>query len=151
MSNATQPFTVAINHGRSGNIVRGLPVYAIGLVLWMLFAGFAIAELKVRDVSATEAAMLLKENPEIGILDVRTGFEFNRGHLEGAVNLNYYSAKFKSQLDELDKDKTWLVHCRSGVRSSKTLPIMERAGFTNVIHLNAGILDWLRAELPVVK
>ena len=137
--------------GLTDTAFKGIPVFVIGMFLCLAFAGLAIAELKVRDVSAAEAAALLSENPDIGILDVRTGFEFNRGHLEGAVNLNYYSRKFKSQLDELDKEKTWLVHCRSGVRSSKTLPIMKRAGFTNVIHLNAGILDWLRADLPVVK
>ena len=128
-----------------------MPVYAIGLVLGLFFASFAFAELIVRDVSAAEAATLLKENSEIGIVDVRTGFEFNRGHLEGAVNLNYYSRKFKSQLEELDKNKTWLVHCRSGVRSSKTLPLMEAAGFNSVIHLTDGIIDWVNADLPVVK
>jgi len=133
------------------NTLVAMPVYAIGLVLGLFFASFAFAELKVRDVSAAEAATLLKENSEIGILDVRTGFEFNRGHLEGAVNLNYYSRKFKSQLEELDKNKTWLVHCRSGVRSSKTLPLMEAAGFNSVIHLTDGIIDWVNADLPVVK
>jgi len=125
--------------------------YTMGLAFVLFFSGLAVAELKVRDVSAAEAATLLMENPEIGILDVRTGFEFGRGHLEGAVNLNYYSRKFKSKLDELDKNKTWLVHCRSGVRSSKTLPLMEAAGFTSVIHLTDGIIDWVDADLPVVK
>lgn len=133
------------------NTLAGIPLYVFGLLLGLSLAGLVIAELKVRDVSAAEAATILMENPEIGILDVRTGFEFDRGHLEGAVNLNYYSRKFKSKLDELDKEKTWLVHCRSGVRSGKTLPLMEAAGFKSVIHLKDGIVDWVNADLPVVK
>ena len=133
------------------NTLAGIPLYVFGLLFGLSFAGLVIAELKVRDVSAAEAATILMENPEIGILDVRTGFEFDRGHLEGAVNLNYYSRKFKSMLDELDKEKTWLVHCRSGVRSGKTLPLMEAAGFKSVIHLKDGIVDWVNADLPVVK
>ncbi len=133
------------------NTLAGIPLYVFGLLFGLSFAGLVIAELKVRDVSAAEAATILMEDPEIGILDVRTGFEFDRGHLEGAVNLNYYSRKFKSKLDELDKEKTWLVHCRSGVRSGKTLPLMEAAGFKSVIHLKDGIVDWVNADLPVVK
>ena len=117
-----------------------------------LFISFtANAELEIRDVNATEAAELLKNNPEIKVLDVRTGFEFNRGHLKDAVNLNYYSRKFEDKLNELDKNTTWLVHCRSGVRSGKTMPLMKAAGFTSVIHLVDGILDWKNAGLPLVK
>ena len=117
-----------------------------------LFLSFAAnAELEIRDVNATEAAELLKNNPEIKVLDVRTGFEFNRGHLKDAVNLNYYSRKFEDKLNQLDKNTTWLVHCRSGVRSGKTMPLMKAAGFTSVIHLVDGILDWKNAGLPLVK
>lgn len=117
-----------------------------------LFLSFAAnAELEIRDVNATEAAELLKNNPEIKVLDVRTGFEFNRGHLKDAINLNYYSRKFEDKLNELDKNTTWLVHCRSGVRSGKTMPLMKAAGFTSVIHLVDGILDWKNAGLPLVK
>ena len=75
-----------------------------------LFLSFAAnAELEIRDVNATEAAELLKNNPEIKVLDVRTGFEFNRGHLKDAINLNYYSRKFEDKLNELDKNTTWLL------------------------------------------
>jgi len=156
MPNSSQLFFASRSTGYPANkpartISTLISAFFIGLLVTLFFTAPAFAELEVRDVSAAEAAKLLSENPDIGILDVRTGFEFNRGHLEGAVNVNYYSRNFKKMLDELDKEKTWLVHCRSGVRSSKTLPIMKRAGFTNVIHLNAGILDWLHAELPVVK
>ena len=109
------------------------------------------AEFSVRDVNATEAAELLASNPDIRVLDVRTGLEFRRGHIEDAVNINYYSWRFKGNLDKLDKDVTWLVHCHSGVRSGKTLPLMRAAGFSNVIHLTDGIVDWNKSGLPVVK
>ena len=124
-----------------------------GLLCCLLFTYTADADsaFNVRDVSATEAAEILKNDPEIRVLDVRTGFEFNRGHIEDAVNFNYYSRKFKAKLNTLDKNVTWLVHCRTGVRSGKTLPLMKAAGFTNVIHLQDGIVDWTKSGLPVVK
>ena len=124
-----------------------------GLLCCLFFTYTADADsaFNVRDVSATEAAEILKNDPEIRVLDVRTGFEFNRGHIEDAVNFNYYSRKFKAKLNTLDKNVTWLVHCRTGVRSGKTLPLMKAAGFTNVIHLQDGIVDWTKSGLAVVK
>ena len=142
----------ARSHGKSVylNFARR-SVVTVGLYICLLFSCVVNAELEVQDVSATEAAELLKNNPEIRVLDVRTGFEFNRGHLKDAVNINYYSWSFEKQLAELDKNVTWLLHCRTGVRSSKTLPLMKAAGFTSVIHLTDGIVDWFDAGLPVVK
>jgi len=111
----------------------------------------ANAEFKLRDVKAEEAAEILGSNPDIKILDVRTGFEYRRGHLRGAVNLNYYSLRFKSNLGKLDKTATWLVHCHTGVRSGKTMRFMEEAGFTNVIHLTDGMVGWKKAGQPLEK
>ncbi len=109
------------------------------------------AKTDIRHVTPTEAAQLLAEDPAIQILDVRTGWEYKRGHLEGAVNENYYSFSFKKNLHKLDKDVTWIVHCKTGVRSGKTLPIMEELGFKQVIHMDGGIDAWRAASLPEVK
>lgn len=123
----------------------------MGLLLCVLFINMANAEFQSRGVNAIEAAEILEKNPDIKILDVRTGIEFRRGHLENAVHLNYYSLRFKANLNKLDKNATWLVHCHSGVRSSKTIPLMEAAGFTNVIDVTDGMVGWKKAGLPVVK
>jgi rhodanese-related sulfurtransferase len=82
---------------------------------------------------------------------VRTGFEYQRGHLPDATNINYYSFTFKDQLDKLDKNVTWLVHCRTGVRSGKTLPIMKSLGFESIVHLDGGIVTWTDDGLPLVR
>ena len=102
-------------------------------------------------VTATEAFEILEEYPSVKVLDVRTGFEYNWGHISNAVNINYYSFKFKKKLDMLDKNTTWLVLCRSGVRSGKSVSIMQSLGFTSIIHLDGGTAEWTRAELPLVK
>ena len=127
-------------------------VYIPGILLFLFAANVVVsAEIEIRDVSATEAAEILKENPNIRVLDVRTGFEFSAGHIEDALNLNYFSLGFKKKLAELDKDVTWLVHCRTGVRSGRTLPLMKAAGFTSVMHLKDGIVDWRDSDLPLIK
>ncbi len=105
----------------------------------------------VRHVNAAEAAAILQKYPAVKVLDVRTGFEYQRGHLPDATNINYYSFTFKDQLDKLDKNVTWLVHCRTGVRSGKTLPIMKSLGFESIVHLDGGIVTWTDDGLPLVR
>ena len=67
------------------------------------------------------------------ILDVRTVEEYTEGHVKGAVNIPL------DELDEyadLDKTKTILVYCKSGVRSAKAYNILTRLGY-NVVDLGA--------------
>jgi len=91
----------------------------------------------VLHVTPAEAAQLIEQNADIKVLDVRTGWEYKRGHVEGAENLNYYSFSFKDSLNKLDKDTIWLIHCKSGVRSGRTIPLMKEAGFKSIIHIFA--------------
>jgi len=103
----------------------------------------------VHHVNATEAAALITETPGLIILDVRTPAEFEDGHLEGAINIDYYADNFKDLLAELDPDTPYLLHCRTGARSGRTLPLMHEIGFTNIHHMQGGIESWKSARLPV--
>lgn len=105
----------------------------------------------VRHVTAKEAFTIIEGDSEIIVLDVRTPPEFNRANIKGAVNINYYSFSFKKKLEALDKTKTYLVHCATGVRSGRTLPIMLEAGFTNIIHMDGGFRSWSSIGLPVQR
>lgn len=105
----------------------------------------------VRHLSASEAAAILKLDTSIRVLDVRTGIEHRFGHIEGSTNINYYSFSFKEQLNKLDKNLTWLVHCKVGVRSGKTIPLMKESGFVSIIHMDGGIDDWKNAGLPITR
>jgi len=99
-------------------------------------------------VEASEAQRLLKDNPAIQVLDVRTKGEFNRGHIDGAIRVNYFSLTFKKKLRALDTSKTYLVHCKSGHRSEGAVKVMEKLGFTNIIHLDGGYDAW--KKLPSI-
>ena len=91
-----------------------------------------------------------KNNPDLVILDVRTRDEFKEGHIENAINIDYYSKSLKKNLNKLDKNKTYLVYCRSGSRSAKTVAIMEELGFKEVYNIG-GMMDWTAAGYPSVK
>ncbi len=105
----------------------------------------------VRHVNAAEAQQILDIKSDVVILDVRTPVEYKLGHLEDAVNINYYSFSFKKKLGKLDRDKTYLLHCQTGVRSGRSIPIMLAAGFKNIIHMDGGYKSWKDQGLPLAE
>jgi len=85
------------------------------------------------------------------IIDVRTPEEYANGHIENAINLDYYSKTFKDELDKLDKNKAYLIYCRSGRRTRTVLDIMKELGFTEVYNMLGGITQWEAKGLPIIK
>ena len=49
----------------------------------------------------------------------------------------------------LDRDRTYLLYCRTGNRSAKTVPILRELGFRRVLHLEEGIRAWKDSGQPV--
>ena len=78
------------------------------------------------------AGKRLEENSYI-VVDVRTNLEYSESHVKGSVNVPY--DEIDSDTD-LDKDKTILVYCKSGVRSNKAYNTLKSLGY-DVIDLGA--------------
>ena len=105
----------------------------------------------VRGVSADQGFEIQSNPPaDLVVLDVRTPQEFQEGHLEGAMMIDFYEADFKAQLAELDPNVPYLLYCRSGNRSGQTADIMTELGFSNVAEVQGGIISWTEAGLPIV-
>lgn len=87
----------------------------------------------------------------IQLVDVRTPNEFKSGHLNKALNINYYDQDFSTQIGKLDKSKPIYVYCRSGVRSKYSSEILKKLGFKTIYNLQGGILNWNTNKLPLKK
>jgi rhodanese-related sulfurtransferase len=81
-------------------------------------------------------------NDDIILIDIRTIEEFNEGHIENAINMDYYANDFSNQINSLDKEKTYYIYCRSGTRSGNALNIFKNLGFKEVYDLKNGINSW---------
>ena len=88
------------------------------------------------------------KNPNDVLLDVRTPTEFRAGHISGAVNLDMENPNFETQIQSLDKTKTYLVFCRSGNRALIASQKMSDIGL-KVIYSREGITSWQSAGLKV--
>ena len=107
--------------------------------------------LKVTHVDAKQASALMAAQPDLVVLDVRTPREFTSGHIDGATNIDFKNSNFATQLSALDKDQTYLIHCRSGGRSTASLKAFKKLGFAHIIHMDGGMNGWNKAQLPTVK
>ncbi len=112
------------------------------------------SEPQIYDITTEKALNLIQENagnPDFVIIDVRTPEEYNVGYIEGAVNIDFNSEDIREQLNALDKDKAYLIYCRSGRRSASARDIMSELGFKEVYNMSGGILEWESQGFPVVR
>ena len=98
---------------------------------------------KMINLSETEWVKLHDESEESVIIDVRTDDEFSTGYIGGAVNIDFYKGnEFISEIEKLDKSKSYFIYCKSGARSGQTCELMKQKGFKKVYNLEGGILGW---------
>lgn len=83
------------------------------------------------------------KNQDAIILDVRTEEEVASGKIPNSINIDIYKGQgFVYQVEELDKNKTYYVYCRSGARSAQACSIMNQLGFEKTFNLIGGIMQW---------
>lgn len=132
--------------------------YFIVLVLFlagiMVVTGCQSSVQTIEDITVQEAFNLLEEeqdNPDFAIIDVRTPEEYAEGHIENAANIDFRADNFEDRIGELDRDKTYVIYCRSGVRSAGARDVMEELGFKEVYNVLEGITGWTDAGFPIVE
>ena len=96
---------------------------------------------KVTNLNVSDFGSKIKD-PSVVILDVRTPAEFQEGHIQSAINIDFEASNFESEVNKLDKSNSYAVYCRSGRRSGLATEIMVKSGFKSVFNLTGGIIDW---------
>ena len=82
------------------------------------------------------------------ILDVRTGGEYEAGHIEGALHIPL--ADLPGRMDEIKDVENLVIYCASGYRSVTAASILGAAQIRNLCYLRGGIEAWTNAYQPVM-
>lgn len=100
-----------------------------------------------KNLTVEEVIILLDANPDIIVIDVRTPDEIAQtGAIENSINIDFKSSDFKEKISALDKDKEYILFCKSGNRSGQASKIMAEMGFSNINNLNnAGYEEFSKA------
>lgn len=72
------------------------------------------------------------------IIDIREKNEYAEGHLKGVPNIPL--SELRERVNEVPKDRTVYLQCRSGQRSYNACLLLQNLGYTNVINITGGIL-----------
>jgi len=101
----------------------------------------------LNDTISVEEFYKMMDQPNTVILDVRTPEEFNKSHVQNAININFHdSINFKSNIQKLDKNMTYLIYCRTDRRSGKTFNLMKENNFKSFYILKGGILALIQND-----
>ena len=103
--------------------------------------------LNIPEIQPEELKRRLDSGDDIFVLDVREPHEYQicniGGHLIPLGDL-------PNRVNELDTSREIVAHCKGGVRSSKAVEFLQKAGFRKVKNLTGGILAWSEKVDPKV-
>jgi hydroxyacylglutathione hydrolase len=91
---------------------------------------------EIKSITAGELADLMEKEQHIDILDVRKPSEYLSEHIENAENLP--ADYINDNMSEIDKNKTYYVHCAAGYRSMIFVSILKARGYDNLIDVKGG-------------
>ena len=107
------------------------PLVFLAFLLLLNFSCAQISSKPITEVSQNELNSVI-------LIDVRTPPEFEAGHLENAVNINWFDQNFAEQVANIDKNETIYVYCKKGGRSAKAQIVLDSLGYNKVINLEGG-------------
>ena len=98
------------------------------------------------EISPLRVKAALDGRAPFTLLDVREPFEINICAIDGSLRIPMHQVP--GRIDELDRTKPVVVHCRSGARSAQIANYLRQQGFPSVYNLSGGILAWSQMVDP---
>ena len=94
---------------------------------------------EISDIQFTEI-----QDSDYILVDVRTAEEYESGHIQDAVNFDFYSESFQNDILTLDKSSSVILYCRTQNRSTKTANYLKENGYKEISVLAGGITSWVK-------
>ena len=100
------------------------------------------------EISPGQVKSLQKSGETFTLLDVREPFEYQIANLGGKL---IPQNEVPRRLEEIDRNREIVVHCKVGGRSQRVAEFLKRSGYANVANLAGGILAWSDQVDPSVR
>lgn len=97
-----------------------------------------------RLMRAVELAPQRAAHPEMVVFDVRSAFEYRRGHVPGAIHLPFWAAAFRPLRTPI-WSAPMVVYCGHGPRAWIARTLLRWRGAANVCLLDGHMAGWRRA------
>lgn len=149
-----QPIVLVTPIGKEKETVTRLSRVGYDNTLGYLEGGFETWKNSGKDVetldsiSAEAFAETFKEK-ELNVLDVRKDGEYKSTHLKGNQVQHFALDYINDNMNKIDRDKTYYVHCAGGYRSAIAASILKARGFNNLVDISGGISALKNADAPL--
>lgn len=146
-----QPILLVVPEGRSEEAVTRLSRVGYDNTLGYLEGGIDAWKASGKEIDSLESISAKEfekraNTSELNVLDVRKDGEYKSMHLENAQHfaLDYIN----NQMDQIDKDKTYYLHCAGGYRSVIAASILKARGYHNLVDIAGGFGAIKETSLP---
>lgn len=99
-------------------------------------------------VTPQELRELIDAGKPVALIDVREQVEWDINRIEGAELIPKSTIEAGDGLAKLPQDRIPVLYCKTGVRSAEALAAVKKAGFSEALHLQGGIVAWARQLEP---
>ena len=136
-----QEILLVTDEGREEEVITRLARVGYDFTIGYLKGGFNAwknAGKEVDQIKSVDAGKLaaLMEQQEVNVLDVRKRSEFLSEHMKGAENTPLDT--INESMAQIDKSKTYFVHCAGGYRSMIFNSILRARGYNNLVDVKGG-------------
>ncbi|ROO51962.1 adenylyltransferase/sulfurtransferase [Micromonospora sp. Llam0] len=123
-----------------------------GLIDYDDFCGAVSTEAEEAVVDSTITARELKDWQDAGkdffLIDVREPAEYEIVKIPGSTLIPKGEFLNGEALAKLPQGRQIVLHCKSGVRSAEALAAVKAAGFADAVHVQGGVLSWVKQIDP---
>ncbi len=99
-------------------------------------------------ITPRELREMLDAGKPLALIDVREPVEWDINRIEGAELIPKSTIESGDGLAKLPNDRTLVLYCKTGVRSAESLAAVKKAGFSDAMHLQGGIVAWAKQLEP---
>lgn len=127
-------------------------LFLLGIFFSISLMSNAFAQEGAPKLSPDEFELQAKKHKKKNVvLDIRTPEEVAEGFIESADFVDFLGGNFETEIQKLNKKKTYYVYCRSARRTIPATEKMKELGFKKVYMLEGGLNNWVEAGKPLAK
>lgn len=149
-----QPILFICDPGREEEVITRMSRVGYDNSIGYLEGGFdawvaAGEEVDTMEEIEAEELVKLHGQPDVNILDVRKTSEYDAQHVIGAQNfpLDFIN----KNMSEVDRNKTYYLHCAGGYRSMIAASVLRTRGFEKLVNIKGGYKAVVETKIPMTE
>jgi rhodanese-related sulfurtransferase len=93
----------------------------------------------IPQITVKELKQRLDAGEDVQLIDVREPYEYQIAQIGGKL---IPQNDVPNRLNEIDRNREVVVHCKSGGRSQRIAEFLQQAGYPRVVNVAGGITAW---------